>query len=54
MAADGCIVHCNKKVLEFYDAFNQLRREKKFHADIYQQLLSECCSCDGQTGKYDR
>jgi hypothetical protein len=53
MAIDECIVHSGENASEFYRAVNQLRREKKFHADVYQQLPSQCCSCDGQTGKYD-
>lgn len=53
MAIDECIVHSHENASKFYYAVNQLRREKKFHSDIYQQLPDQCCSCDGKTGKYN-
>lgn len=48
MTDNVCIVHFPKTSSEFYQAVNQLRREKKFHSDIYQQLPDRCCSCDGE------
>lgn len=53
MTFNGCIVHSSKNASKFSYAVNQLRREKKFHADIYQQLPNQCCSCDGEPGIYD-
>jgi hypothetical protein len=54
MAVEDCIVHSSKHASEFRRAIVQLRREKKFPTRIFHQLSAECCSCNGQIGKYER
>ena len=46
-----CLVHSLEKSSQFQLTVNLLRREKKYHAAIYQELPSRCCSCDEQKGK---
>ncbi|CAF1391606.1 unnamed protein product [Adineta ricciae] len=48
MATNKCIVHCCEHVSEFETAINQLRGENTFSDDVFQELSTLCCSCDGK------
>ncbi|CAF3466683.1 unnamed protein product [Rotaria socialis] len=50
MTSNTCIVHSHKNVSKFHTATKQLRLESWFPADVYQQLLTKCCSCNGKRG----